>query len=153
MAKVFVVYDTKYGNTKIVAENIAAGLKEVEGMEIAISDIEKLDLDNIPDFDLILIGSPNHWGGPVLSIRKFIDKLGKADMKGKQFAAFDTYLGGDFNKAVIKIEERMSKKVPNLKQLTPGLSIKVKGMKGPIEEGELSKCKEFGRKISDQLIT
>jgi menaquinone-dependent protoporphyrinogen IX oxidase len=34
--KVFVAYDTKYGNTKQVAENILAGIKEVAGMEAAM---------------------------------------------------------------------------------------------------------------------
>jgi flavodoxin len=40
LAKVFVVYDTKYGNTKLVAEKIVDGLREVEGTETAISDVE-----------------------------------------------------------------------------------------------------------------
>ena len=30
----------------------------------------------------------------------------------------------------------------------PGLSIKVGGMKGPIVEEDLSKCKEFGIKLA-----
>jgi flavodoxin len=29
MVKVFVVYDTKYGNTKLVAEKIVEGIREV----------------------------------------------------------------------------------------------------------------------------
>jgi len=45
----------------------------------------------------------------------------------------------------------MNKKAPGLKLVVPGLSIKVDGMKGPITEGELSKCKEFGAKIATQL--
>lgn len=32
-----------------------------------------------------------------------------------------------------------------------GLSIKVKGIKGPILENELQKCKEFGKDIAAQL--
>jgi hypothetical protein len=39
-----------------------------------------------------------------------------------------------------------------MKMAAPGLSIKVEGMKGPIAEGELSKCEEFGAKIASQLI-
>ena len=45
LAKVFVVYDTKYGNTKLVAEKIVEGMSEVEGIETAISDIEKAALE------------------------------------------------------------------------------------------------------------
>ncbi len=62
MVKVFVVYDTKWGNTKLVAEKIVEGMKEVEGIETAISDVEEVDLEKVADYDAILIGSPNHWG-------------------------------------------------------------------------------------------
>lgn len=155
MVKVFVVYDTKYGNTKLVAENIVDGLKEVEGIETAISYVEEVDFDNIPDFDAILIGSPNHYGGPTKDVRKFIDKLGKLNLEGRLFAVFDTFVGKDsdyfFEKAVKKMEKRIGEEVPDLKLITSGLSIRVGGTKGPIVEGELPKCRGFGQKIANQL--
>jgi flavodoxin len=151
LVKVFVVYDTKYGNTKLVAEKIVEGMREVEGIETAISDVEEVDLERVADYDAILIGSPNHWGGPVRGIKKLIDKLGKLDLKAKWVAVFDTYIKGDFEKAVKKMEKRINEKVPRLKLIIPGLSIKVGDMKGPIVDGELPKCKEFGKKIADQL--
>ena len=125
MVKVFVVYDTKYGNTKLVAEKIVEGMREIKGIETVISDVEEADLERIADSDAILIGSPNHWGGPSRTIRKFIDKLGKLDLKAKWFAVFDTYLGGDFEKAVKKMEKRIGEKLPSLKLITSGLSIRV----------------------------
>ena len=155
MVKVFVVYDTKYGNTKLVAENIVDGLKEVEGIETAISYVEEVDFDDIPDFDAILIGSPNHYGGPTKDVREFIDKLGKLNLEGRLFAVFDTYVGKDsdyfFEKAVKKMEKRIGEEVPDLKLITSGLSIRVGGTKGPIVEGELPKCRGFGQKIANQL--
>ena len=153
MVKVFVVYDTKYGNTKLVAETIVEGLAEVEGIETAISDFEEVDLKSVADSDAIVIGAPNHMGRPARAIRKFIDKLGKLDLKVKWVAVFDTYLGGDFEKAVKKMEKRIGEKVPGLKVIASGLSIKVQGTKGPIVEGELSKCKDFGKNIANQLKT
>lgn len=151
MVKVFVVYDTKYGNTRLVAEKIAEGMREVDGIETAISDVEEVDLEKVADCDAILIGSPNHWGGPSRTIRKFIDKLGKLDLKAKWVVVFDTYIKEDFEKAVKKMEKRIHEKVPNLKLTASGLSIKVGGMKGPIVEGELPKCKDFGKKVAAQL--
>jgi flavorubredoxin len=154
MVKVFVVYDTKWGNTKLVAEKIVEGMKEVEGVETAISDVEEVDLEKVADYDAILIGSPNHMGGPVRGIKKLIGKIGKLDLKAKWVAVFDTNLGGNqLEKAVKKMEKRIGEKVPVLKLIVPGLSIKVGGMKGPIVEGELRKCKDFGNKIANQLKT
>ncbi len=151
MTKILVVYDTKYGNTKLIAEKIVEGTKEVEGIETAISDVKETDPKKAADYDAILIGSPTHFGGPARAINKFIDKLGKLDLKTKWVAVFDTYLGEDFEKSVKKMEKRISEKVPRLKLITPGLSIRVDGMKGPVTEGELPKCKDFGKKIANQL--
>jgi len=150
-AKVIVVYDSKYGNTKLVAETITAGMRQVEGMETVVSGVKEVDLNRIPDYDAILLGSPNHIGGPTRGIKKFIDRLGKLPLEGKMFAVFDTYLGKDFEKAVKKMERRISEKVLGLKMAAPGLSIRVQGMKGPISEGELPKCREFGKKIAAQI--
>ena len=153
MAKVIVVYESKHGNTKLVAETIIEGINEIEGIETVLSELKEVNLNNIADYDAILVGSPNHFGGPTRSIKKFIDKLGKLNLKGKMFAVFDTYLENDFEKAVKKMEKRINEKVSGSKQLAPRLSIKVQEMKGPISEGELPKCKEFGNKIATQLKT
>jgi flavorubredoxin len=102
-----------------------------------------------------LIGSPNHVGRPARGIEAFIDKLGKLDLKTKWVAVFDTHMAAD-ERAHAKMEKRIREKVPGLKLMTPGLSIKVKAdssMKGPIEEGELPKCVDFGKKIATQLKT
>jgi len=152
--KVFVVYDTKYGNTKLVAEKIIEGMREVEGIETKLSELKEVDFDKLSYYDAILIGSPNHFGGPTRGVTEFIDNLGKLNLKGKLSAVFDTYLGkGFFEKAVKKMEKRINEKVPSLKLITSGLSIRVRGAKGPIVEGELPKCKDFGKKIATQLKT
>jgi len=153
LAKVIVVYESKYGNTKLVAETIIEGMNEVEGTETAIRELKEVNLDKIIEYDAILVGSPNHFGGPTRSIKKFIDKLGKFPLKGKKFAVFDTYIKGDFEKAVKKMEKRINEKAPELKQIAPGLSIKVQEIEGPILEGELPKCREFGNKIATHLKT
>jgi len=146
-----VAYESKYGNTRLVAEAIIEGMKEVEEIEIVLSEIKEVDPNKVPDYDAILIGSPNHWGGPTRGVRKFIDKLSKLNLDGKLFAVFDTYLGKDFEKAVKKMEKRINEKVPGMKKIAPGLSIRVQGMKGPILDEELPKCKEFGSKIANQI--
>ena len=151
MAKVIVVYESKYGNTKLVAETIVEGMRSVSGIETVLSEVKEVDLNQLADFDAILVGSPNHMGSATRSIRKFIDKLGKLNLEGKLAVVFDTYLGKDFEKAVKKMEKQISDKVPGLKLAAPGLSIRVEGYYGPIAEGELPKCKEFGVKIASQM--
>lgn len=148
MAKAIVVYDSKYGNTRLVAETIADGMKQVPGTEIVLTAIDKADLNQIDTFDVILVGSPNHMGRPTRSVTNFIDKLGKLKLEGKQGAVFDTYMAADFEKAVKKMERQISEKVRGLTLLAPGLSIKVDRMKGPLTGGELPRCQEFGTRIA-----
>ncbi|UCD01484.1 MAG: flavodoxin domain-containing protein [Promethearchaeota archaeon] len=142
--KVLIIYDTKYGNTKKVAELIGDGLKIVEENVIKIENVKEIDLNKDETYDLILIGSPNHMGSYTTNVKKFIKKLPNSLLKGKSFAVFDTYLGKDFEKVVKKMEKQINKVMPNLNKISPGLSIKVGGMKGPIVDEDLPKCKEFG---------
>jgi menaquinone-dependent protoporphyrinogen IX oxidase len=58
--KVIVVYESKYGNTKLLAETIAGRMTEVEGMEAVVSEGKEVDLGKVPDYDAILVGPPNH---------------------------------------------------------------------------------------------
>jgi len=155
LVRVFIVYDTKYGNTKLVAEKIAEGMSEFKGIETEVSDVKEFDLKRIADADTILIGAPIHMGGPSRTIMKFLDELGKLKLKAKQAAAFSTYMGReDYGEKTMKtMEKRIREKVPALKLMTSGLPIRVEGMKGPIAEGELPKCVDFGKKIAAQLKT
>ena len=151
MARVIIIYESKYGNTKLVAEAIAEGMREVSGVETVLSELREVELNRLTGFDAILVGTPNHMGGATRSISKLIGELGKLTLEGKLAAVFDTYIGKDFEKAVKKMEKQIREKVSGLKLAAPGLSIKVAGMKGPISEGELPKGKEFGVKVARQL--
>jgi flavodoxin len=153
LIRVFVVYDTKYGNTKQVAEKIVEGINASGDVETVIGYVKEVNPADLADYDAILIGAPNHMGNPSRTISKFVDELAKVNLKGKQVAVFDTYFQRqrNFEKAMKKLEKNVSKKLPSWKLLTAGLSIKVTGVNGPIAEGELPKCVEFGKKIAEQL--
>ena len=152
MTRVIVVYESKYGNTKIVAEKISEGLNAGKGIKVDLRSLKEVEVNKIPEYDVILVGSPNHIGGPTRGIKKFIDKLGKLDLKTKWVAVFDTHMLAD-ERAHAKMEERIGEKAPGLKIVTPGLSIKVDGMEGPIAEGELPRCIDFGERVATQLKT
>ncbi len=60
LMKFFVVYDTRYGNTKLVAENIAEGMREVAGVEVSIGCVKDADLGKLLEADMLVLGAPNH---------------------------------------------------------------------------------------------
>ena len=149
--KVLIVYYTKYGNTEKVAKLIAEGISSVEGNEVIVNNVKEVKLKEDASYDLILIGSPNHFGKHVGSVKKFINKLPQSQLKVNAYAVFDTYITADFEKAVKRMEEQVSEVMPDLTKASPGLSIKVEGTgtsKGPITSEDHPKCKEFGIKLA-----
>ncbi|MFC2012673.1 flavodoxin family protein [Chloroflexota bacterium] len=151
MARAIIIYESNYGNTRLVAEKIVEGLKEIPGIEPALQELKEVDRTRLAGYDAILIGSPNHIGRATGGISKFITGLGKLNLTGKAAAVFDTYLGRDFEKAVKKMEKQLTGKAPGLKLIAPGLSVRVDGMKGPISDGELPRCQEFGVTIANLI--
>ncbi|KKK40660.1 hypothetical protein LCGC14_1116150 [marine sediment metagenome] len=146
--KVLIVYDTMHGNTKKVAELIGEGINTKEGNEVTIDNVKEIDVTNETSYDLILIGSPNHAKSHTKSVQKFITSLADSPLKGSSFAVFDTYMGDQVEIVVKKMEKQVSESQPALKKASQGLSIKVNGMKGPIADEDLPKCKEFGVKLA-----
>src|SRR5208337_5493460 len=124
LVKVFVVYDTKYGNTKLAGENIVEGIREVEGIETSIGYVKEIDIGKVANYDAIVLGAPNHMGRPSRTMKKFVDRLAKLDLKAKNVAVFGTYSGRvrDPDRAVKKLEKMAEKKLPNLKLISTSLS-------------------------------
>ena len=150
MVKAFVIYDSKYGNTKLAGEAVVEGLKEVEGIETSIGYVKEIDIGSLADYDAIVLGAPNHMGRPSQTMKKFVNSLAKIDLKEKKIAVFGTYSGRqrDPDRAVKKLGKMVENKLPNLKLISPNLSIRVKGIPGPLIVGELTKCKDIGRRIA-----
>jgi flavorubredoxin len=152
MVTVSVFYDSKYGNTRLVAEKIAAGLKS-KGVEAELANIKDAKPGGAVCSDVIVLGAPNHMASPSGAMKRFIEFLATADLKATQFAVFGTYAGRarPVDRAVKKLEAMVQAKMPMLKPVLPSLSVRVNGVRGPIMEGELSKCLEFGVALATQL--
>ncbi|MHA1409858.1 MAG: flavodoxin family protein [Candidatus Odinarchaeia archaeon] len=149
--KGLVVYESKYGNTKKVAEAIVDGMKKAVSVEVDLKTPKEIEAKIAAEYDFLLFGSPNHIGRATRGIRKIIEKIGKEVKTEKKVAVFDTYMGKDYMKAVKSMEKTIREKTENLMLIEQGLSIKVDGMKGPVSEGELPKCHAFGEKIAVKL--
>jgi len=149
VANVAVVYESKYGNTKMVAESIAEGIQEGGVGDVLVLHIGNAKLSDLATYDALVIGGPNHVGGATRTVKKLISSLGESS--GKLVAVFDTYMGKDVEKAVNKMLKQLKEKAPEIEVITPGLSVLVTGMKGPIADGELRKSKAFGGTIAARV--
>ena len=151
MKKAIVVYESVYGNTKMIAEAISQGINEVEGVECVIKKTGEIHTDELRDYDAILFGCPNHNQEPALNLVRFVVRAMIVHIKAKIGAAFDTYTGGNKDVAVIKLETKIQEKLPGI-TLAGRFSAKVTGRKGPLADDEESRAQEFGKEFGMKLI-
>ena len=150
--KGMVVYDTSYGNTRAVAEAISDTMKE-SGIEVDacyVKDVKKL---SGKDHDFLVFGSPTRWGTMSFTAKGFLGKVKSEEWANKPFAAFDTELRENIERkegsAAEKIAEKLREKQMN--QLLPVLKAVVLGMRGPLQEGEIERTREYARDLVIKL--
>jgi menaquinone-dependent protoporphyrinogen IX oxidase len=150
--KGIVVFDTSYGNTKTIAETISETLKE-SGLEVDtfyVKDVKKL---SAKDYTFLVLGSPTKFGTMSFTIRFFLGKVKSKEWMNKPFAAFDTENPENIERkegsAAEKIAEKLREKQMN--QLLPVLKSVVLGWKGPLQEGEIERAKDYARELAIKL--
>lgn len=91
MPRILVIYYSRSGNTKKMAKIIADGIKK-EGVEAVVKDVKDVDVDELPGYDGIVIGSPTYYGTMSAEIKKLFDDSVKfhGQLDGKAGAAFSS---------------------------------------------------------------
>jgi flavodoxin len=150
--KGIVVYDTSYGNTKKIAETITEVLKE-SGLEVDVFHVKDAKKLRMKGYDFLIVGSPTRFYTMSRAIKSFLGKVKSEDWMNKPFAAFGTENPENIERkkgsAAEKIAERLKEK--EMTQLLPVLKSLVLGQKGPIQEGEIDRTKEYSRRLATKL--
>jgi len=90
--KVLLVYDSSTGNTEKMAHAVEDGLKKT-GVEVVFKHVDEASIDEIPQCQGLILGSPVYYGTPSAKIKKFIDDSIKYHGK------LDGIVGGGFASA------------------------------------------------------
>jgi flavodoxin len=134
--KAVVIYDTKFGNTKEVAEGIAKVLNA------DVINVSAIDSSKLREYDIFAFGCPVHAWNMSAGMKKALKTLEGESFVGKKAAAFDTRIASRFaGNAANKIQSK-------LKKLGFEIAMKpihfiVTGREGPLAEGEMKKVKSF----------
>jgi len=99
MYKITIIYDTRGGNTKKMAEEVGKGVNEIDDVEVNIKHVDESEAGDLLESEGIIVGSPTHCGLLSWKLKKFFDESVEdawGDVKGKIGAAFSTAggLGG-----------------------------------------------------------
>ena len=135
--KVAILYDSKYGNTKqlaeFIAEKIGAGGHEVQLFRTGETKPESL-LAFMPE--VIVVGAPTHAGTPAWALGRYLKKMKKLIEKGTTAAVQKAAVFNcNITKNVCeKIRNKVADVFPNISFHDKSLSIKVIETKGPLQE-------------------
>jgi len=106
MANILIIYYSKTGNTKKMAEFVGEGAKS-EGVEVALKSVDQANPEDMLNADGIVIGSPTYFGTMTAEVKELLDKSVKyfGKLNGKVGAAFSTsgILGGGNETTVLDI--------------------------------------------------
>lgn len=148
-----VAVDSVYGNTRKVAECIAAELIAA-GNEAELILLRDCIPSNVKG-DILFIGSPTRWGRMTGRAKKFVIRIDEADWKGKNAIAFDTIMVPEkYEKAERGDKWTANGAAPKLARLLKekGLAInermlrvEVTGLKGPLIDDYRAVVLEFLR--------
>ena len=164
MTRALIVVESYFGNTRVIAEAVAAGLIE-GGVEAQMVDVAQAPSALPSDLDLLVLGAPTHNRGlPTATSRakacaqagsgKASPGIGEwletvAIPASIDAAAFDTviskgWLSGSAAKAIAKtLQRRQGRRTVSVR------SFVVTASKGPLATGQESDAHSWGRELAD----
>lgn len=150
MSKILIIYYSRTGNVRKMADTIGEGIRE-EGVEVLIKEVKDTRVEELLEYDGIIIGSPTYYGSLAGEIKRFIDESVRlhGKLEGKVGGAFTSSGGiaGGNETTIISILEAL---------LIHGMIIQGSpggDHYGPVsintpDERDLRECKEYGRRIA-----
>ncbi len=84
-----IVYDSGYGNTKLVAETLG---KQFDPETTAVIPVSKMDKVDIARVDLLIVGSSTYGGTATKALQAWLSSIPAGGLSGKKVTAFDTRL-------------------------------------------------------------
>lgn len=90
--QVLVLYYSRTGNTKRLAEAVAEGARGVEGCEVLLRTPATVTRDEFRASHAVVVGSPVYFGGMAAELKKVLDEfvVVRQHMEGKVGGAFAT---------------------------------------------------------------
>ena len=142
--KTFVVYDSVYGNTEIIARAIGDAIPG----EVQVLRVSQVDVGQLESVDLLIIGSPTHGGGPSEAVQSLVERIGSPAREGAQVATFDTRLKWRwirlFGFAAPRMAASLKEKGWRLTAAPEGFFVEA-AKKGPLKPGEAERATAWAK--------
>jgi NAD(P)H dehydrogenase (quinone) len=150
--KILIVYHSKRGKTRRMAEEIARGARDA-GAEVRVKKVEETKNEDLLWADGIIIGSPTYFGTVCSEIKRFIDNSIeiRGKLEGKIGAAFSSsgHRSGGKETTLLTILEAML--IHGM--IVCGTPVKAGGHFGVathvFDEQAKKECYELGKRVAE----
>jgi flavodoxin len=146
--KTLVVYDSKFGNTKRIAEVVAMRLQAGGAVYLTDALTGAGDLQGV---DLLVVGGPTQMHGMSQAMRAFLDQVPPGALREVLVATFATRMPGLellTGSAAHGIAKQLTKKGGHL--LMPPEEFIVTGTAGPLAEGEMERAVTWATRVLNE---
>jgi flavodoxin len=141
-----VIYDSLYGNTRIIAQAITDAIPG----DVKMVHVNEVNASQLGIYDLLIVGAPTHGGRASEAVSSLLGRIEAAALIGVKVTAFDTRLTWWwlrlFGFAAPKIAMTLKKKGGTLIGTPEGFF--VTGGEGPLQDGEVERAAAWAREIA-----
>jgi flavodoxin len=153
--KALVVYDSVFGNTAEIAQDMAAALGD-QARAVKVDAVSPQDLEGV---SLLLVGSPTRAFRPTPATSAWLKALPAGSLSGVRVAAFDTRISAkDANSALLRVMVKLfgwaAKPIANGLTKAGGAlaadpeGFYVQGAKGPLKDGERERAAAWAQEAA-----
>jgi NAD(P)H dehydrogenase (quinone) len=149
--KVLIVFDTSTGNTEKMAHAVEDGVKKA-GVDVVFKHVDEASVDEIPQWQGLILGSPVYYGLPSGKIKKFIDESikyhGKLDgtVGGAFASAGGTHTGAETT--IIAINEMLLVHGMIIQGSSAGSHYGASSVGSP-NDASLEACRKLGERVGN----
>lgn len=151
MARVLVIYYSRTGNTERMARIITDALKQ-EGPEVSCRSVQEASVDELLDYDGLIVGSPTYYGTMAAEVKEFLDDSVKhhGDIDGMVGGAFATAAVTGQETTIVSILEALLIHGMIIQGIPSGHHY------GPVAVGEVGEeaernCKRFAERYAELI--
>ncbi|OUS14737.1 flavodoxin [Gammaproteobacteria bacterium 50_400_T64] len=147
MKQLTIIYHSQSGNTHQLAQAVAAGAREEEGLSVNIKTAFKAKLEDLLTADALLFGTPENFGYMSGALKDFFDRTYYPAEPYQINLPYGVFIsaGNDGSGAVREID-RIAKGYPLRRVAEPVIA------KGEVSQQHLQQCHELGLSMAAGLV-
>ena len=156
--KISIVYFSKTGTTKNMAEVIAEGVCFVEGIEVKLFDLDNIDLNYLQESKAVIFGTPTYMANPCFQLVQWFNDNHKINLAGKLGAVFATanYPQGGADTAISSIINQLLVKGMLVYSSggalgQPFIHLGAVALRDRLDEGK-NLFRIFGKRIAEKVV-